>query len=122
MVPLLLPEQTGGLEDRSPSGLAVTVIGTLVVPVHPLAAVPVTMYVVVTSGYAITTLPVVIDKLVEGLQVYVLAPLAVNVTLLPLQNSAEGGVTVIIGSALIATVAAVLVAETHPVLVFLASA
>src|ERR1044072_476722 len=103
MVPLLLPEQTGGLEDRSPSGLAVTVIGTLVVPVQPFAAVPVTVYVVVTSGYAITTLPVVIDKLVEGLQVYVLAPLTVRVTLLPLQNAAEAGVTEMVGLALIVT-------------------
>lgn len=103
MVPLLLPGQTGGLEDRSPSGLLVTVMGTLAVAEQPLAAVPVTVYVVVTSGYAITTLPVVIDKLVAGLQAYVLAPLAVRVTLLPLQKAADGGVTETVGLVLIVT-------------------
>lgn len=114
MVPLLLPGQTGGLDDRSPSGLVVTVMGTLAVPVHPFAAVPVTVYVVVTLGYAITTLPVVIDKLVEGLQIYVLAPLAVNVTLLPLQNAAEAGVTETVGLALMVTEAIAFTAAQPP--------
>jgi hypothetical protein len=103
IVPLLLPGQTGGLDDRSPSGLVVTVIGTLAVAEHPFVAVPVTVYVVVTMGYAFTMLPVVIDKLVEGLHVYVLAPLAVKVTVLPLQNAAVGGLTETVGVALMVT-------------------
>ena len=43
--------------------------------------------------------PVVIDNPSVGLQVYVLAPLAVSVTLPPLQN-AEGaaGLTIIVGN------------------------
>ena len=51
-----------------------------------------------------------------------MAPLAVKVTELPLQNVDEGGVTVITGNAFIVAVTVVLVAETQPVLVFLASA
>lgn len=49
-----------------------------------------------------------------------LAPLAVKVTLLPLQKAADAGETVTVGNAFIVAVAAVLVVETQPVLVFLA--
>ena len=51
-----------------------------------------------------------------------MAPLAVKVTAFPLQNDAEGGVTEITGTAFTVAVAAVRVAETQPVLVFLACA
>jgi hypothetical protein len=56
---------------------------TLTVPwtvdVHPLASVPVTVYVMVVVGFAVTVAPVAELKFVEGFQVYVLAPLAVSV-------------------------------------------
>ena len=46
-----------------------TVTVTVVEFVQPLALVPETVYVVVTSGAAITVGPDVIDNPVEGLQV-----------------------------------------------------
>ena len=76
------------------TGLTVTV--TVVVPVHPFV-VPDTVYVVVDVGFAVTTAPVVEDKPVEGLQLYVVAPLAVSETLLPLQIGGADGVTVTTG-------------------------
>ena len=42
-------------------------------------SVPVTVYVVVDVGLAVTVAPVVLLKPVAGLQLYVLAPPAVNV-------------------------------------------
>jgi hypothetical protein len=50
MVPLLLPEQTGGSDETVPSGLSLTVMVTLAVLVQPFAPVPVTVYVVVALG------------------------------------------------------------------------
>ena len=50
-------------------GLGLTVTVTVAVLVHPFAAVPVTVYVIVLEGLAVTVAPVVDDKLVEGLQV-----------------------------------------------------
>ena len=47
---------------------------------HPAAEVPVMVYVVVEAGFAVTLEPVVADKPVAGLHVYVEAPLAVNTT------------------------------------------
>ena len=42
-VPLLLPAQTAGSEDRSASGPCITVTVTVVVEVHPVAFEPVTV-------------------------------------------------------------------------------
>lgn len=50
-----------------------------------------------------------------------MAPLAVRLTLLPLQIVAGVG-TLIVGRVFIVAVTATLVAETHPVVVFLTSA
>ena len=44
---------------------------------------PITLYTVVTAGFAITTGPLVVFKFVAGLQVYVVALFAVNVTCVP---------------------------------------
>lgn len=79
------------MEDKLPSGPWITVAVTVVEPVHPFALVPVTVYVVVTLGVAITVAPLAIDNPSAGLHAYVFAPLAVNVTLLPLQNAAGVG-------------------------------
>ena len=51
----------------------------------------------VDAGLAVTVAPVVGDNPVAGDQLYVVAPLAVNNTLAPLQREAEAGVTVIVG-------------------------
>ncbi len=61
---------------------------------------PVTVYVVVVVGYAITVAPVVIERSCAGLHVYDVAPLAVSVTLPPEQNAAGVG-TVTVGVVLI---------------------
>ena len=47
---------------------------------HPFASVPVIVYVVVDAGFAVTGEPVVLLKAVAGVQEYVIAPFAVNVT------------------------------------------
>jgi hypothetical protein len=52
-----------------------------------------TVYVVVTDGNAVTIDVFVGDRPTEGCQLYVLAPLAVSLTLPPLQMVAEDGVT-----------------------------
>jgi hypothetical protein len=67
-VPPLAPEQTGGTDETVPSGLSITVTVT-VVELEQLPVVPVTVYVVVTVGFALTVAPVVIERPVAGLQV-----------------------------------------------------
>jgi hypothetical protein len=59
---------------------------------------------VVASGLAVTAAVLVADNPVAGLQLYVLAPLAVNVILLPEKMVAELGVTTTAGSGLTVTV------------------
>ena len=49
-------------------GFALTVIVEVAVLVHPLPSVPVTVYVLVVVGVAITLVPLVDDKSVDGLQ------------------------------------------------------
>ena len=51
----------------------------------------------VVVGLATTVEPVVVDKPVAGFQLYEVAPLAVNVVLVPLQMDAGDGETVIVG-------------------------
>jgi len=84
------------------------------VSLHPPAAVPTTVYVVVEPGLAVTLAPVVALRPAPGLHVYVAAPLAVNPTLLPEHNEELGGVTVTVGvgNTLIVMVAVLL----HPLL------
>ena len=61
------------------AGFEFTVTVTLAVFVAPSASVPVTVYVVLTEGLAITVAPVVVFNPVAGDHVYVFAPFAVNV-------------------------------------------
>lgn len=78
----------------------VTVTVACAVDVQPFASVPVTVYVVVEDGLAVTDEPVDELRFVDGLQVYVCAPLALSVVDWPLQIVGElteitgGGFTV----------------------------
>jgi hypothetical protein len=92
-------------------GIGLTVTVTVVVPTQPAALVPVTVYVVVAAGFAVTLVPVVADKPVAGDHVYVDAPLAVSVTAgEPAHLDAAGTVITGIGF----TVTVVVVVPTQP--------
>jgi hypothetical protein len=90
------PNTTGPVPHRLPGvvfitvGIGITVTTAVWVLPHP-PAVPVTLYVVLTVGAAITAMPVVELNPVEGLHTYVLAPLAVNVVPTPLHSVEEAG-------------------------------
>ncbi len=87
-------------EDTETAGAEV--IAVVAVFVQPFPSVPVTVYVVVAAGVALTDVPVVADRPAEGAQVYVLAPPAVKPTAVPgLQYNAEVGLTVTVGKPLI---------------------
>lgn len=66
-------------------GIALTVTVTVAVLTQPFDPVPVTVYVVVAAGVAVTLVPVVALNAVAGDQIYVIAPLAVNTVEEPLQ-------------------------------------
>jgi hypothetical protein len=72
----------------------VTEIVTDALPEQPAASEPLTIYVVVALGFAVTDAPVVPDKPAEGLQAYVVAPAAFKTTLAPGQIVAVVGETV----------------------------
>ena len=78
---------------------------TVVDPVHPPTAVPVTVYVVVVAGFAFTEEPVVALNPVNGDHVYVKAPDAVNTALVPLQIADAGTLITGGGKTVIADVA-----------------
>lgn len=82
---------------------------------------PITVYIVVAAGLAVIVAPVVEDNPAIGLHEYVVAPLAVKVALLPLQNAAGVG-TEMVGRAFTVAVTAIRVAEVQPVVVFLTPA
>jgi hypothetical protein len=77
-------------------GAGLTVIVRVDVLVQPFAAVPVTVYVVVVVGDTVTDEPVKLP----GIQLYVDAPLAVNVVELPAQIVVLDAVVVTVGNAL----------------------
>ena len=58
------------------------VVAFIVCELHPKLP-PITLYTVVFAGFAMTTGPEVVFKFVAGLQVYVVALFAVNVTCVP---------------------------------------
>ena len=74
-----------------------TVITAVEVLLQPDADVPVTVYVIVLPGLAVTLAPVVALKPVPGLHVYVDAPDATKLTLPLVQILADEGVIVTVG-------------------------
>lgn len=109
-VPLLSPHVVDvALTVVVGKGLTVTV--TVVVFEQPLALVPVTTYVDVTVGFAVTVDPEVVFNPVDGDHVYVDAPLAVNVVLVPL-HIAEGVGAETVGSG--NTVTTAVLVFVHP--------
>jgi hypothetical protein len=80
------------------------VIVTVLFEVHPLASTPVTVYVVVTVGVAVTVAPELDERVEEGDHEYVLAPEAVIDCELPETIVALLGLILIVGKALIVTV------------------
>jgi len=85
-------------------GLVVTFTLIVLVVVQPLLLVAFTVYVVVEVGVAVTGEPVALLKLPAGLQLYVLAPVAVSVVVLPAQTVNEDAVKVRVGKGLTVTV------------------
>ena len=70
-----------GLTVTAGRGFTITVAADVLV--HPAASVPVTVYVSVAAGLAVTVVPVPEDNPAVGLQVYEDAPRAVSATELP---------------------------------------
>ena len=95
----------GGATVITGSGFTFTV--TCVDAVQPLPSVPVTVYVVVDVGFAVTGEPVVALSAVDGVHKYVVAPLAVSVAVCCPTQIAGGGVTLITGSGFTFTVTCV---------------
>ena len=78
-------------------GSGLTVITETAVLLQPVVVIiPVTVKLVVMVGLAKTLFPVEVLNPVEGFQVYVVAPFAVNIAVSPSQI--EGEFTVIVGS------------------------
>ena len=99
-------------------GVGFTVTVEVAVAVQPAAEAPVIVYTVVVVGLAVTLVPVVPLNPVDGLQVYELAPDAVNVVEAFLQIVAEFTVTVGLGFTVTVEVAvAVQPAAEVPVIV-----
>lgn len=109
--PVFEPEQIaeeGGVTITTGAAPTVTITVLLLVQV-PFE--PITVYVVVTVGVAVTVAPVLALKPAAGDQEYVTAPLAVKLVGLPEQTEAEVGLTVTVGVAL--TVIAMVWVELH---------
>jgi len=99
-------------------GVVLTVIVTVAVLEHA-PVVPVTVYVVVAPGVAVTFEPVVALKPPAGDHVYVVAPPATNGVELPEHIELDGvTVTVGVGFTVIVTVAVLLQAPVVPVTVY----
>lgn len=92
-VALLPTHMAVGLDVALNVGVGVTCTVTVLVLRQPVALAPVTVYTVVDSGLTVTVAPVKLP----GIQVYVTAPLAVNVVLLPEHMLADDAEAVIVG-------------------------
>lgn len=87
-------------------GVGVTVTVTSAVFTHPFASVPVTVYVWVEVGDAVTDVPVAEDRVADGAQEYVNALLAVNTVFAPSQI-VTSALAVTFGNAFTETITAV---------------
>ena len=96
-------------------GTGFTVTTTVAVELQPVDSEPVTVYVCVVAGLAVTAMPVVKLRPVAGAHVYnVAVPLAVKPTEPPLHNVVEpDGVTLVVGTGFTVT-ATVFTALLHP--------
>jgi hypothetical protein len=107
------PEHTAlDVGETATTGFEFTVTATVVIAVQPPDADPVTVYVMVDVGEAITVAPVVALRAVDGDQAYVVPPEAVSETFDPLQIDAEEGVTVIVIEGVTFTIA--VACPSHP--------
>ena len=89
-----------GFADALTVGGTFTITVTVADALHPAALVPITVYVVVVVGLAVTVAPVVALNPVAGDQPYVIPPEAVNETpVLPKQIDGADGDTAIVGFA-----------------------
>ena len=95
------------------TGFGFTVTVTFFEDVQPAPDEPVTVYVVVVVGFAVTEAPAVVDKPVAGVQLKVLAPVAFRVTEPP--EHIVASFTLITGA--FATVTVIFLVEEHPVAV-----
>jgi hypothetical protein len=92
-----------GLTETIGSGY--TVMSFVAVPMQPLAAVPITVYVLVLVGAARMDAPLVALRPVAGVQLYDTAPLAVRLADPPLQNAvAVAGLILTVGDRFTLTV------------------
>jgi len=110
IIPIVSPPQIAGdipVIIILTVGKGFTVTVTFVESAQPDPSVPTTVYVVVEPGVAVTFESVVALKPVAGLQLYVVAPLAVKPILLPWHTDGVGGVTVTVGVGLTVTVTVV---------------
>ena len=82
-----------------------------------MASVPVTVYVVVLVSVAVTAAPVVALSPVDGLQLYVLAPLAVSNWLPPYAIEGADGVTDTVGKLLFVSTTSSVDAVQVPLLI-----
>jgi hypothetical protein len=107
------PEQRPVLAELLTVIVAVlpTLTITIAVALQPEEVTPVTVYVVVTDGTAVTEAPVEELKLILGAHVYVDAPLAVNLLPLPLQIICGDAVAVTFG---VATITVSLIVVLQP--------
>jgi hypothetical protein len=93
-------------------GEELTVMVIDAVLIHPAAVFPVTVYVSVPVGFAVTLVPVLELNPMVGVHVYMLAPLAVNVALFPVHMLVSEATTVTSGTGL--TVIFTLAESLHP--------
>ena len=98
-------------DDAVTFGAGFTVMVRVAVDVHPLAAVPVSVYVVVVVGETVTGDPLRLP----GIQLYVAAPLPVMVVELPAQMVPPEVVVVTVGVGL--TVMVRVAVDVQPLLV-----
>jgi hypothetical protein len=101
--------------DIETTGKGETVTRAYAVSIQPAELVPVTVYVVVDAGVAVTVEPALTFKPAVGVHAYVEPPFAVKVTEFPAQIAELVGLTVTVG--LLFTTTITIAVSIHPELV-----